>query len=69
MPAERDPRVTDLRRYRRERARAERAAAQQKPGRNAAGQNEPILGKRPKAGVFLVLVVAVLVGLWFLGRH
>jgi len=62
MGAERDPRVTDLRRYRRERARAERAAQQKKPA-----ADEPILGRRPRAGLFLVLVIAVLAALWFLG--
>jgi hypothetical protein len=64
MAGQRDPRVTDLRRYRRERARAERAAQQKKPP-----ANEPILGGRPRAGLFLVLVVVVLAALWFLGRH
>jgi hypothetical protein len=65
MAAQRDPRVTDLSRYRRDRARAERAAQQKKP----AGSDEPILGRRPRAGLFLVLVIVVLVALWFLGRH
>ena len=65
MAAERDPRVTDLSRYRRERARAERAAQQKKPQTN----DEPIFGKRPRAPLFFVLVILVLAALWFLGRR
>jgi hypothetical protein len=61
MPAERDPRVTDLRRYRRDRERAQREAARQKP--NAP---EPFLGGRPRAGLFLVLVIVVLAALAWL---
>lgn len=62
---ERDPRVTDLRRYRRERERAKRAAP-----RPPRGQREPLLGARPRAGLILVLVLAVLVAMWLLqGRH
>jgi hypothetical protein len=68
MAAQRDPRVTDLRRYRRERARAQRAASQ-KPGRRP-GPKEPLLGGRPRAGLILVLVVAALLAMWLLGlRH
>jgi hypothetical protein len=60
-----DPRVTDLRRYRRERERAKRAA----PPRPAA-PNEAFFGSRPRAGLILLLVIAVLVGMWLLqARH
>jgi hypothetical protein len=59
-----DPRVTDLRRYRRERARAERAA------RKPAPPNEPLLGGRRNAGVILAVAIAVLIALTLLsGRH
>lgn len=56
-----DPRVTDLRRYRRERERAKRA----RPPRPAA-PNEAFFGSRPRAGLILVLVIAVLVVMWLL---
>lgn len=61
---ERDPRVTDLRRYKRERERARRAQA--KPPRS---RREPLLGSRPRAGLFLLLVVVVLAALWWLQRR
>ena len=57
MAPPRDPRVTDLRRYRRERERARRAAQSPKP---AAGPNESFLGARPRAGLILILAVVVL---------
>ncbi|MDB5475155.1 MAG: hypothetical protein JWP49_666 [Phenylobacterium sp.] len=56
-----DPRVTDLRRYRRERERASRAA--RKPPRPA---NEPLLGGRRNAGVFLVVAVLILAAMAYL---
>jgi len=55
-----DPRVTDLRRYRRERERAKRAPA---------GPREPLLGGRRNAGLVLILVIVVLVGLSLLSGH
>jgi hypothetical protein len=61
MPRPRDPRVTDLRRYRRERARRARAKASGAP-------RERLLGARPRAGVILILVVVVLAALWWLQR-
>jgi hypothetical protein len=68
MADQRDPRITDLRRYRRDRERARRAASQ-KPARNK-GPKEPLLGGRPRAGLILVLVVAALLAMWLLGlRH
>jgi hypothetical protein len=59
-----DPRVTDLRRYRRERERASRAA--QKPPRPA---NEPLLGRRRNAGVFLVVAIVILAAMAYLQGH
>ena len=38
-------------------------------GKLAGRVEEPILGRRPRAGLFLVLVIVVLAALWFLGRH
>jgi hypothetical protein len=58
-----DPRVTDLRRYRRERERAKRAP------RPANGPREPLLGGRRNAGIVLLLVIVVLVGLSLLSGH
>ncbi|HEX3699943.1 MAG TPA: hypothetical protein VHV27_04645 [Phenylobacterium sp.] len=55
MAAPRDPRVTDLRRYRRERERARRAPAPRKPR-----SEESLLGARPRAGLILLLAVVVL---------
>jgi hypothetical protein len=66
MPAPRDPRITDLRRYRRERERARRA----KPQPSRPGGNEPLLGGRKNAGLILAIVVAVLIAMSLLsGRH
>ena len=59
-----DPRVTDLRRYRRDRERARRAEqSARKP------TNEPLLGGRRNAGLILVLVIVVLALLSFLSGH
>ena len=46
-----DPRVTDLRRYKK--AREAQVSCAQKPVR----RNEAFLGSRPRAGVILVLVI------------
>jgi len=57
-----DPRVTDLRRYRRERERAERAKARP--------PEEPLLGANKKGAVFVLLAAAVLAALaWLSGHH
>lgn len=56
-----DPRVTDLRRYRRERQRAQR-----RPAPKPQAPNESLLGGRPRAGLILALVLIVVVGLWAL---
>ena len=54
-----DPRVTDLRRYRKARELQQRRA----PPRPA---NERLLGGRPRAGLILALVALVLAALWIL---
>lgn len=59
----RDPEVTDLRRYRRERERAQKRRAPK-----AARRGEGFLGSRPKAGLILAAVVVVLVVLSLLQR-
>lgn len=58
---ERDPRVTDLRRYRRDRERARRSAP-----KSRKGAREPLLGARPRAGLILILVVLALAAMWLL---
>lgn len=63
MAPQRDPRVTDLRRYRRERERARRAQSQ--PPR---ALNEPLLGRRKNAGLILALVVIVLLAMTLLSH-
>jgi hypothetical protein len=59
-----DPRITDLRRYRRERERASRQA--RKP---APPQGERLLGGRRNAGVFLILAVLILAAMAYLQGH
>lgn len=56
----RDPKVTDLRRYRREREKAAR-----KPAKSAGGG---LLGSNPRAGLILALVLVVLLALFVLPR-
>ncbi|MBL8770718.1 MAG: hypothetical protein JNK30_04995 [Phenylobacterium sp.] len=56
-PSERDrgdPRVTDLRAYRRERDRAARA-----PAAKPARRSESLLGANPRAGLILAVVVVI----------
>jgi hypothetical protein len=55
-----DPRVTDLRRYRKARELQRR-----RPPRL---QSERFLGGRPRAGLILALVVVALIALTLLGR-
>jgi hypothetical protein len=64
--AEHDPRITDLRRYRRERERARRAQQAARPRRGGA---EPLLGRRKNAGLILALVVIVLIVMSLLGHR
>ena len=54
-----DPRVTDLRRYKREREQAKR-----KPPPKPAGPKQGLLGSNPKAGLILAILAAVVLGLW-----
>lgn len=65
--AERDPRVTDLRRYRRERERARRAQKAARP--RPSGAHEPLLGRRKNAGLILAIVVLVLIAMSLLGHR
>lgn len=57
-----DPRVTDLRRYKRARERARR----QPPPRPQQQGSQGFLGPRKNAGLILAIVVAVLAALWLL---
>lgn len=59
-----DPRVTDLRAYRREKQRADERARRAPPPPKAGSQG--FLGGRPRAGLILAAVVAVLLALWLL---
>lgn len=54
-----DPRVTDLRRYR-------KAREQQKRRAPARPQSERFLGSRPRAGLILILVILALAALTLL---
>lgn len=56
-----DPRVTDLRRYRKARERARRQPPPKPPS-----QSQSFLGRRKNAGLILAAVVAVLIALWLL---
>ena len=57
---EKDPRITDLARYRRARDRARKAPP--KPGKPP---ESAFLGSRPRAGLILLAVVAILALLYF----
>lgn len=54
-----DPRVTDLRRYRKARELQRRQAPLRPP-------SERLLGARPRAGLILVLVIAALAAMWLI---
>lgn len=56
-----DPRVTDLRRYKRARERARRAGPAQPPPSRG---HEPLLGGRRNAGAILAILVIVLLLMW-----
>ena len=59
----RDPRITDLRRYRKEREQA----ARRKPKPNHRAQmRETFLGANPRAGLILALLAAGLIAYFFL---
>lgn len=57
-----DPRVTDLRAYRREKQRARDRARRSPPPAQPGSQS--FLGGRPRAGLILAAVVAVMLALW-----
>jgi hypothetical protein len=54
-----DPRVTDLRRYKKAREQARRRPPPKPP-------TQSFLGSRPRAGLILAAVVIVLAALWLL---
>ena len=54
-----DPRVTDLRRYRKARERARRQPPPKPPV-----QSQSFLGRRKNAGLILAIVAIVLLALW-----
>jgi hypothetical protein len=58
MSGDRDPEVTDLRQYKKSRERARKMQARAK-----ARAGEPLLGGRPRAGVILAIVIAILVAM------
>lgn len=71
-PPQSEPHVVDLGRYRAQRAKADAAekaqAAAEAKARRAAARGEPLLGRRPKAGLILVGVIAAAVLLTVLSR-
>ncbi|MFC3067736.1 hypothetical protein [Phenylobacterium soli] len=67
-PDRSDPRVTDLRRYKRDRKRAERAKRVQSVLHGPKGA-EPVLGRRRNAGLILVVVIAILAAMGLLSGH
>jgi len=56
-----DPRVTDLRRYKKAREQAKR-----RPPPRPPTQRQGILGSNPRAGLILAIVAVVLIALWVL---
>lgn len=56
-----DPRVTDLRRYKKAREQAKR-----RPPPRPPKQREGLLGSNPRAGLILAIVAVVLLALWVL---
>ena len=61
-PEDPDPRITDLRRYRKERE----AAARRKPKPNPKAQmRETFLGANPRAGLILALLAAAILAYIF----
>jgi hypothetical protein len=59
-----DPRVTDLRAYRKAREQAQRRREPQA----TRPQGQSILGSNPRAGLILAIVVAVLAALYWIPR-
>jgi hypothetical protein len=59
-----DPRITDLRAYKRDKQRARDRARRTPPPTPQGSQG--FLGSRPKAGLILAAVVAAMLALWVL---
>lgn len=68
-PSREDSRVTDLRRYRRERERAERADRKRARAAHRPGGSEPLLGRRRNAGLILAVVVVIVALLALTSGH
>jgi len=62
-PRQEDPRVTDLRRYRKAREQQQRRA---QPSPQRKPPNERFLGGRPRAGLILILILLALAAAWAL---
>ncbi len=58
-----DPRITDLRRYKKAREQARRRPPPRPPG---ARGSQSFLGSNPRAGLILAVVVVLLLVLWVL---
>jgi hypothetical protein len=58
-PRNEDPRVTDLRRYKQEREKAAK-----KPAPKPKAPSASFLGSNPRAGLILLIVIAVLAALY-----
>ena len=58
-PKPEDPRVTDLRRYKQEREKAAK-----KPAPKPKAPSASFLGSNPRAGLILLIVIAVLAALY-----
>ena len=65
----RDPRVTDLRRYRRERERAERESRKRAKAAGRPGGAEPLLGRRRNAGLILVVAIVIVAAMAAMSGH
>ena len=55
-----DPRITDLRRYKKAREQARRAPAPKPP----RGTKEGLLGSNPRAGLILAIIAVLVVLFW-----
>lgn len=58
-----DPRITDLRRYRKAREQAKRRPPPRPPSQRGS---QSFLGSHPRAGLILAAVAVVLLALWVL---
>jgi hypothetical protein len=62
-PNDEDPRVTDLRRYRKMREQAQR-----RPQHQQRRGGESFLGSNPRAAIILAIVIVVLIALYVIPR-